>query len=81
MTQYGCYRTVVVTCQSAHTKHIKHGLIVILLYFVTVIVTTHSFGDDTVILYVLLKALLPVCMKYIESQVANIAQAECCICH
>jgi len=37
-------------------------------------------------LYVLLKALLPVCMKYTaqgESGVANIAQgeAECHICH
>ena len=36
--------------------------------------------------YVLLKALLPVCMKYTargESQVANIArdEAECYICH
>ena len=36
--------------------------------------------------YVLLKALLPVCMKYTardESRVANIAQgeAECYICH
>ena len=36
--------------------------------------------------YILLKALLPVCMKYIardESQVANIArsEAECYICH
>ena len=44
---------------------LNNGLTVILLYFVTVIVTTHSFGVDTVILYVLLKALLPVCMKYI----------------
>ena len=38
------------------------------------------------ILYVLLKALPPVCMKYMaqgESHVANIAQgeAECYICH
>ena len=37
-------------------------------------------------LYVLLKALLPVCMKYTardESRVANIArgEAECYICH
>ena len=37
-------------------------------------------------LYVLLKALLPVCMVYTargESQVANIArgEAECYICH
>jgi len=37
-------------------------------------------------LYVLLKVLLPVCIKYTtrgESQVANIAQgeAECYICH
>ena len=37
-------------------------------------------------LYVLLKALRPVCMKYTaqdESPVANIAQGktECCICH
>ena len=36
--------------------------------------------------YVLLKALLPVCMKYTargESRVANIARgdAQCCICH
>ena len=36
------------------------------------------------LLYVLLKALLPVCMKYTargESRVANIAQGECYICH
>ena len=37
-------------------------------------------------IYVLLKALLPVCMKYTargESRVVNIAQdeAECYICH
>ena len=39
-----------------------------------------------IILYVLLKALPPVCMKYTardESRVANIArgEAECYICH
>ena len=43
-------------------------------------------GTQPFTLYVLLKALLPVCMKYTaldESQVANIAQgkAECYICH
>ena len=44
------------------------------------------FTNAVTILYVLLRALLPVCMKCIaldESQVANVGwgEAECYICH
>ena len=38
----------------------------------------------TILFYALLKALLPVCMKYTAlgvSRVANIAKGECYICH
>ena len=62
---------------------------VVLLYHHTVITTNIFMPLCTILchdLYVLLKALPPVCMKYTargESRVANIArgEAECYICH
>ena len=49
-------------------------------------VHAHMASGDSGVLYVLLKALLPVCMKYTargESRVANLGrgEAECYICH
>ena len=72
---------------SIHSHHGTNGPVYIAIIIAKLQISPDLIGTyEDIILYVLLKALPPVCMKYTardESRVANIArgEAECYICH